>query len=76
MKKLVLALIYGVFLTSCDKEANVNGIESAFSGTFSVTFLPDEPMYNGTLALELRKNGQYSILDFCIINRNFLEIIQ
>jgi len=62
MKKLVLALICGVLLTSCDKEANVDGIESAFSGTFSVTYLPDEPMYNGTLALELRKNGQYSIL--------------
>ena len=63
MKKSVLVLICGVLLASCDKEANVNnGIESAFSGTFSVTYLPYEPMYNGTLMLELRKNGQYSII--------------
>jgi len=61
MKKLVLALICGIVLTGCDKATNVNEIENAFSGIFSVTNLLSEPMYNGTLTLELRKNGQYSI---------------
>ena len=62
MKKLVLAIICGVTITSCNKEKSVNEIESAFLGTFSVTDLSSKPLYNGTMTLEFRKNGQYSIL--------------
>jgi hypothetical protein len=65
MKRLVLMIILalscGIVLTSCDKEPDVNEIEGVFSGTFSVTYLPSDPIVNGTMTLEL-KNGKYSVL--------------
>ena len=58
---IAICLAGMAIFSSCEKNSNVDGIESAFSGTFSVTELPSDPMYNGTLTLELRKNGKYSI---------------
>ena len=63
MKKVlmnILVLSFGIILTSCDKETDVSEIESTFGGTFSVTNLHSDPMYNGTMTLEL-KNGKFSI---------------
>ena len=61
MKKIVLALICGILLTSCGKDTDANEIEGVFSGNFTVTY-PDA-VVKGTMTLEL-KNGKYSVLGF------------
>ena len=59
MRKLVLALICGVILASCEKETGVNEIADTYVGTYTMTNLDSDFLWSTTPTIEL-KNGKYT----------------
>lgn len=55
---ILLALVCGIFLTSCDKETDVDEIEGAYVGTYTWTYNNGSPL--SSMPTIILKEGKYT----------------